>query len=104
MREINKYTVEKVEKCVCEYFNLDYQDVVVQKSRQRDCSNARHFIMRILHEDFMYSISTLSSHYNTSGRTIERACANVRNRCKIYKEYKKHYDIITTVLLDLDVG
>lgn len=104
MREINTYTLNKVERCVCEYFDLSYEEVITKKSRQRDCASARHLIFRILHDDFGYSSSILAAHYGCEYRWFKQICANVRSRCNIYKEYKKHYDIITTVLLDLDVG
>jgi hypothetical protein len=102
MREINKATINKVEHCVCDYFNLDYNQVVCDRDRTNKCVTARKFIMCILHDEFGYSIKQLSEYYNISGRWVREQYYDVRDLCVIYKEYKKHYDVLTTVLLDLD--
>lgn len=96
------YTIKKVEKCVCEYFEVDYDDTMVVKSKKHKCSLARSFIVCILHNEYKLSQSFLSNYYKYSDRTIRRMCADVKSLCKIYKEYKKHYGVLTTVLLDLD--
>lgn len=102
MENISVYTLNKIERCVCEYFNVDYDSAIIEKSRDRKSSEARHFIIAILHDEYNCSTNQLSKYYNFGNRHIKWICANVRNSCNIYKEYKKHYDILTTVLLDLD--
>lgn len=102
MKELNERTIEIVEKCVCGHFGVDYEATVVSMSLQRDCSNARHFIISILHDKYGYSSRQIAEYYGFGQRYIKGVFAKVRSMCEIYKEYKKHYDVITTVLLDLD--
>lgn len=102
MEYLENSTFAKVEKCVCEYFGLSYEDTMIHRAPTRKHSNARHLILLILHDEFKMSVPVLSKHYGYTQRWIKRTNAHVRQQYEIYKEYKKHYDMITTVLLDLD--
>lgn len=101
MEYMSNYTFDKVEGCICGYFNLELC-AVKSKCRKSELVNARKFIVCILHDEYKYSISTLAKHYGMSEIWIKQQCAQIRSLCSIYQEYKKHYDVITTVLLDLD--
>lgn len=69
--------IDAVEKSVCEFFHVSMQDLYSPSTKNIE-SEARAYLMYILHFDFKLSASRIAKRYNRADRSVKYAIAKMR--------------------------
>lgn len=97
--EKSDITIEKVQKTVCEYFNIS-RDTLLSKSRKRQIVQARQIAMYMSRTLINCSLATIGS--ETGGKdhaTVLHACTTVSDLMTIDKTFKQYVTDIEKMLV-----
>ena len=95
----NEVTIEKVQKAVCQYFNIS-MDNLLSKSRKRQIVQARQIAMYMSRNLLKCSLSTIGSEIGGKDHsTVLHACATVQDLMSIDKTFRQYVSDIEKMLV-----
>ena len=95
----NDITIEKVQKTVCQYFNIS-MDSLLSKSRKRQIVQARQIAMYMSRNLLKCSLSTIGSEIGGKDHsTVLHACATVQDLMSIDKTFRQYVTDIEKMLV-----
>ncbi|MCF0175944.1 MAG: chromosomal replication initiator protein DnaA [Bacteroidales bacterium] len=96
----NEITIDKVQKIVCDYFNITREDLV-SKSRKRQIVQARQIAMFISRDLINCSLSTIGSEIGGKDHaTVLHACTTVADLMTTDRTFKQYVTDIEKMLSD----
>ena len=94
----NDITMEKVQKAVCQYFNISV-DSLLSKSRKRQIVQARQIAMYMSRKLLKCSLSTIGSELGGKDHsTVLHACSTVQDFMSIDKTFRQYVTDIEKML------
>lgn len=95
----NEVTIDKVQKVVCEYFNLT-RDMLVAKTRKRQIVQARQIAMYMSRNLINCSLSTIGAEIGGKDHaTVLHACSTVADLMSTDKTFKQYVSDIKKMLV-----
>lgn len=95
----NDITIDKVQKAVCEYFNIT-RDTLLSKSRKRQIVQARQIAMYMSRNLINCSLATIGSEIGGKDHaTVLHACTTVSDLMSIDKTFKQYVSDIEKMLV-----
>lgn len=95
----NDLTIEKVQKAVCEYFNIT-RDTLLSKSRKRQIVQARQIAMYMSRNLINCSLATIGAELGGKDHaTVLHACTTVSDLMTIDKSFKQYVTDIERMLV-----
>ncbi len=101
--EKNEVTIDKVQKTVCEYFNIT-RDTLLSKSRKRQTVQARQIAMYMCRNLMNCSLSTIGSELGGKDHaTVLHACTTVSDLMSTDKTFRQYVTDIEKMLVPVRV-
>ena len=95
----NDITIDKVQKVVCEYFNIS-RDELLSKTRKRQIVQARQIAMYMSRSLINCSLSTIGAEIGGKDHaTVLHACTTVNDLMTIDKTFKQYVTDIEKILV-----
>ena len=96
--EKNDLTLDKVQKTVCDYFNIT-KEVLISKSRKRQIVQARQIAMYMSRNLMGCSLSTIGAEMGGKDHaTVLHACMTVSDLMETDKSFKQYVTDIQSLL------
>ncbi len=97
--EKNDITIDKVQKIVCEYFNIT-RDTLLSKSRKRNIVQARQIAMYMSRSLINCSLSTIGTELGGKDHaTVLHACSTVSDLMSTDKTFRQYVSDIEKMLV-----
>ena len=97
--EHNELTIEKVQRVVCDYFNITRDDLL-SKTRKRNIVQARQIAMYMSRNLINVSLSTIGSEIGGKDHaTVLHACTTVTDLMSTDKSFKQYVNDIEKILV-----
>jgi chromosomal replication initiator protein len=97
--EHNELTIEKVQRVVCDYFNITRDDLL-SKTRKRNIVQARQIAMYMSRNLINVSLSTIGSEIGGKDHaTVLHACTTVTDLMSTDKAFKQYVNDIEKILV-----
>ena len=93
LTDSDKYKIKYIEKEVCKYFKVDYNEIIKFNST-RDVSIARSFIFYIVHKDLGISLRCMMDVFSRKYRTITTSVAKTKYLIENLSSYNNVYNSI----------
>lgn len=98
VKEIDKNEVNRVNKVVCDYFNINIEDLYKEGKKNKACTNAFCHILYYLHCVDKMSIEQLAREYNRKRRILLSHIAKHKDFMRIYNTTRKESEDIYGLL------
>ena len=95
----NEVTIDKVQKVVCEYFNIS-REALVSKTRKRQIVQARQIAMYMSRSLINCSLSTIGTEIGGKDHaTVLHACTTVSDLMSTDKTFRQYVNDIEKILV-----
>jgi chromosomal replication initiation ATPase DnaA len=89
--------MDKVEKAICKYFNVNSMSLV-DKDTSNNVSMARSFLFYILNNDYGFSLNKIMDNYCRTQRSVCYNLSKIKCQIKMQKVYRNIYNEIMDML------
>ena len=97
--EHNELTIDKVQRVVCDYFNVTREDLL-SKTRKRNIVQARQIAMYMSRNLINVSLSTIGAEIGGKDHaTVLHACSTVSDLMSTDKTFKQYVNDIEKILV-----